>query len=69
MTPRLSAVEFGVEFLHIVRDPRAAIHGMTELLEKSNNNLDRSMAKDCSDMASRWAGGDGGFGQTFAKEG
>lgn len=45
--------ELGVEFLHIVRDPRAAIHGMAELWQTSNNMIDRFMAEDCSDVASR----------------
>ena len=37
-----------------MRDPRAAIHGMAELWEKSSNKVDLSMAQDCSDMATRW---------------
>ncbi|CAM9368498.1 unnamed protein product [Ectocarpus fasciculatus] len=31
VAPRLSTPELGLEFLHIVRDPRAAIHGMAEI--------------------------------------
>eukprot|EP00752_Nemacystus_decipiens_P005528 g5000.t1 len=53
VAPRLSTAEFGVEFLHIVRDPRATIHGLAELWETSTNTMDRSLAKDCSDLASR----------------
>ncbi|CAM9478890.1 unnamed protein product [Ectocarpus sp. 12 AP-2014] len=53
VAPRLSTPELGLEFLHIVRDPRAAIHGMAELWEKSDNKMERSMARDCSDVASR----------------
>ncbi|CAM9433549.1 unnamed protein product [Ectocarpus sp. 6 AP-2014] len=53
VAPRLSTPELGLEFLHIVRDPRAAIHGMEELWEKSDNKMERSMARDCSDVASR----------------
>ncbi|CAM9617682.1 unnamed protein product [Ectocarpus sp. 4 AP-2014] len=53
VAPRLSTPELGLEFLYIVRDPRAAIHGMAELWEKSDNKMERSMARDCSDVASR----------------
>ncbi|CAM9726628.1 unnamed protein product, partial [Pylaiella littoralis] len=53
VAPRLSMAELGVEFLHIVRDPRAAIHGMAKLWQTSNNMIDRFMAEDCSDVASR----------------
>lgn len=53
MGSKLSAAELGTEFLHVVRDPRAAIHGMSERWQSSGNKLEQAMAKDCSDMASR----------------
>ncbi|CAM9846733.1 unnamed protein product, partial [Scytosiphon promiscuus] len=50
---KISAEELGTEFLHVVRDPRAAIHGMSERWQSSGNKLEQALAKDCSDMASR----------------
>ena len=53
MTSQLTTAELGAEFLHIVRDPRAAIHGLSEAWEGSKSNYNLAMAEDCTELASR----------------
>lgn len=51
--PELLAPSLNTEFLQVVRDPRAAIHGIADTWRDSRNKNDQATASDCTEMAAR----------------
>lgn len=67
VVPLLLQPALKTEFLHVVRDPRAALHGIAQSWIHSKNEADQGNIKDCTNLAARWGvdpfegRGEGGF--------